>query len=154
MMFPKPQSGLGWPSIVVFNANNYGGVHLGKKIFRGAHTRPQNTPKTSQNGYFEAKSEQWCFKPQWRSTSFWSKGQWWSPFWPQKWFYGVVEALKKTPNPPTHKKKSFMSPKMRATYMRLLVRQGLTSRVQQSSPAPCNLNIGEELFCRTGNVQC
>ena len=45
MMFPKPQSGLGWPSIVVFNANNYGGVHLGKKIFQGAHTRPQNAPK-------------------------------------------------------------------------------------------------------------
>ena len=22
-----------------------GGVHLGKKIFRGAHTRPQNAPK-------------------------------------------------------------------------------------------------------------
>ena len=45
MMFPKPQSGLGWPSIVVFNANNDGGVHLGKKIFRRAHTRPQNAPK-------------------------------------------------------------------------------------------------------------
>ena len=60
MMFPKPQSGLGWPSIVVFNANSDGGAHLGKKIFWGAHTRPQNAPKTSQNGYFEAKSEWWC----------------------------------------------------------------------------------------------
>ena len=44
-MFPKPQSGLGWPSIVVFNANSDGVVHLGKKIFGGAHTRPQNAPK-------------------------------------------------------------------------------------------------------------
>ena len=44
-MFPKPQSGLGWPSIVVFNANSDGGVHLGKKIFWGAHTRHQNAPK-------------------------------------------------------------------------------------------------------------
>ena len=41
MMFPKPQSGLGWPSIVVFNANNDGGVHLGKKIFRGPIQGPK-----------------------------------------------------------------------------------------------------------------
>ena len=85
----------------------------------------------SQNGYFEAKSEQWCFKPHWRSTSFFSQGQWWSPFGPQKWFHKVV---KRHPIPPPPHKNTFMSPKMRDTYMRLLVRQGLTSRVQHSNP--------------------
>ena len=29
MMFPKPQSGLGWPSIVVFHADQDGGVRFG-----------------------------------------------------------------------------------------------------------------------------
>ena len=35
-MFPKPQSGLGWHSIVVFNANNDGGVHFWIFGFFGA----------------------------------------------------------------------------------------------------------------------
>ena len=35
-MFPKPQSGLVWPSIVVFNANNNGGVHFWIFVFLGA----------------------------------------------------------------------------------------------------------------------
>ena len=59
-MFPNPQSGLEWPSIVVFSAKNDGEVHFGEKIFFGGHMGPQNTPKTPktpQNGYFEAQSK-------------------------------------------------------------------------------------------------
>ena len=57
-MFPNTQSGLEWPSIVIFSAKNDGGVHFGEKIFLGGHMGPQNTPKTPQNGYFEAQSKQ------------------------------------------------------------------------------------------------
>ena len=60
-MFPNTQSGLEWPSIVVFSAKNDGGVHFGEKTFFGGHTGPQNASKIPlkhpQNGYFEAQSK-------------------------------------------------------------------------------------------------
>ena len=60
-MFPNTQSGLEWPSIVVFSAKNGGEAHFGEnKFFRG-HMGPQNACKIPlkhpQNGYFEAQSK-------------------------------------------------------------------------------------------------
>ena len=51
-MFPNTQSGLEWPSIVVFSAKNDGGVHFGEKTFFGGHTGPQNALKTLQKWLF------------------------------------------------------------------------------------------------------
>ena len=108
-MFPKPQSGLGWPSIVVFNANSDGVVHLGKKIFGGAHTRPQNAPKIHLKPPKMAilgpnlkndvpKTSEWARLAQY--SSFQCQQRWWGPFGQKDIWGGPYEASKCPQNAP------------------------------------------------------
>jgi len=108
-MFPKPQSGLGWPSIVVFNANSDGVVHLGKKIFGGAHTRPQNAPKIHLKPPKMAilgpnlkndvpKTSEWARLAQY--SSFQCQQRWWGPIGQKRYLGGPVRGPKIHLKPP------------------------------------------------------
>ena len=79
-MFPKPQSGLGWPSIVVFNANNNGGVHF---YFFGALRTHKMAIKPVKMAILGPNLKNAVPK-----TSEWAKLTQYSTFQCQQWWWG------------------------------------------------------------------
>ena len=85
MMFPKPQSGLVWPSIVVFNANNNGGVHFWIFGFFGALRTHKMAIKPAKMAILGPnlknavpKTSEWAKLTQY--CSFQCQQPWWGPF--------------------------------------------------------------------------